>query len=204
MLNGILGKKIGMTQVFSGNKAVAVTVIDVYSWLVTAVKNKERDGYEAIQFGLPRDKYLGKEFSPEWLKQPNKYFVHIKEVRGTADSEVAIGQQANFTAMIEPGQKVDVFGTTKGKGFQGVVKRHGFSGGRASHGPRFGRIPGSVGFMRSQGRIIKGKRLPGRMGMVQRVVRQLPVMGVESANNVILVKGAVPGVAGSLVFVRKV
>lgn len=207
MVKGLWGKKIGMTQVFSGEqKVVPVTVIDVSNWFVTQVKTKANDGYDAIKMGCLKSKYTGQDFSLEWLKDPKKYFSAFKEVNldsienGTAG--VAIGQPIDMTVLTN-GDSVDVFGVTKGAGFQGVVKRHGFAGGRASHGATFGRYPGALSHMRSRGRVIKGKRMPGHMGTEQCVMKNLEVIRVEPDARVVLVKGSIPGKCGSLVFVRK-
>lgn len=206
MSKSVIGKKIGMSQLFSQhNKVIPVTVIDVNNWLVTNIKSKERDGYDAVQVGLVRNKHVGKTFSPSWVKKPMHYFYVLNEIEShELLKEAVVGQPVDFCSLVQVGQNLDVFGTTKGHGFQGVVKRHGFTGGRASHGPRFGRIPGSLGFMRSQGRVIKGKKLPGHMGSVQCVMQNLEVVKIEADAKVIVVKGSVPGSPGSLVFMRKV
>jgi large subunit ribosomal protein L3 len=205
MVNGLWGKKIGMTQVFSDQqKVVPVTVIDVAHWYVTQVKTKEIDGYYAVKMGLVKKKYTHEQFSHEWLKSPTKYFSAFKEVRiQDAVANTQVGQPADIAAILNRGDNVDVFGITKGAGFQGVVKRHGFAGGRASHGSTFGRFPGSLSFMRSRGRVIKGKRMPGHMGVDQRVMKNLEVIQIEPEARVILVKGSVPGKSGSLIFMRK-
>lgn len=206
MAKSIVGKKIGMTQIFSDkDKVVPVTAIDYSNWFVTSIKSVDRDGYDAIQVGSLRKKYVGKEFSDLWLKNTKKFFGVVREVdKHDFAQEIALGQPVDFSVVFNAGEFVDVFGTTKGYGFQGVVKRHGFTGGRASHGPRFGRIPGSIGFMRSKGRVIKGKKLPGHLGNVQRVMKNLEVIRVEPEAKIVFVKGSVPGSSGSLVFMRKV
>ncbi len=206
MSQSVIGKKIGMSQLFSDkDKVVPVTAIDLSNWLVTNIKSKERDGYDAVQVGLVRNKYVGQTFSPEWVKKQKQHFYFVKEIEcHELLKEVAVGQSVDFCSLLQVGQNLDVFGTTRGRGFQGVVKRHNFTGGRASHGPRFGRIPGSLGFMRSQGRVIKGKKLPGHMGNVRRVMKNLEIVRIESEANVVLIKGSVPGHSGSLVFMRKV
>lgn len=205
MLKGVWGKKIGMTQVFSEkNIVIPVTVIDLAHWVVTNVKTKVRDGYEAVQVGCLRDRYVAHEFSHEWLKKTKQYFLFLKEIKLIGqEHDYKIGQSIDFSSLLTVGEKVDVRGTTKGYGFQGVVKRHGFRGGSASHGPRFGRWPGSMGFMRSQGRVIKGKRLPGHMGCAHRVMRSLEIINLEAGSNIALIKGSVPGGAGSLVYMQK-
>jgi large subunit ribosomal protein L3 len=204
MVKGVLGKKIGMTQLFSEkNTVVPVTVIDLDHWFVVGFKTKDKDGYDAIQAGWLRPKYHDKEFSTDWLKKCKTYFMDIKEIRLDNPEGFELGKPVDFFSMLTVGEKVHVRGTTKGYGFQGVIKRHDFRGGTASHGPRFGRWPGSMGFMRSQGRVIKGKKLPGHMGCVQRVMRQLEVIKIEPESKVALIKGSVPGGTGSLVFMQK-
>ncbi len=206
MSQSVIGRKIGMTQLFSKNdKVVPVTAIDLSNWVITNIKTKDRDGYEAVQIGLLRKKYTDKAFDKAWLKKPNVYFYGFNEIiPHELLKEAAIGQSIDLCALLEQGQLVNVTGNSRGHGFQGVVKRHGFSGGRASHGPRFGRIPGSLGFMRSQGRVIKGKKLPGHMGNDRQCIKNLEVVRIEPEANVVFVKGAVPGHSGSLVFIQKV
>ncbi|MFZ5954082.1 MAG: 50S ribosomal protein L3 [Candidatus Dependentiae bacterium] len=198
------GKKIGMTQVFLGDKVVPVTAVDLSAWVVTQIKTKERDGYEAVQVGCLRERFKNDSFKEDWVKKPKKYFSHLKEmsVESQFDS-IQIGQLVNFTQLIETGTKVNVVGTTKGGGFAGVVKRHGFAGGRASHGSKMGNKPGSSGFFRRQGRIIKGKKFPGHMGMLTKMMKGLEVIKVEPDNNIVLVKGSVPGKTGSLLCIKK-
>ncbi|MGB8468231.1 MAG: 50S ribosomal protein L3 [Candidatus Babeliales bacterium] len=206
MLKGIWGKKIGMTQVFAQDSTIVpVTVIDCNHWFVTNLCVQAKHGYDAVQVGYLRKRYREQPFSSEWLKNPKKYFQALREIKLDSHAQAAyeIGQPLQVASVIEAGQKVDLVGITKGHGFQGVVKRHGFAGGRASHGPRFGRWPGSMGFMRSQGKVIKGKRLPGHMGGAQRVMKKLEVIRIERDSNIALVKGSVAGSAGSLVFMEK-
>jgi len=194
-----------MTQLFSGDVIVPVTAIDLSNWIVIGFKRNDRDGYNAVIVGLVRKQFADKPFSANWLKEPKKHFYVQREVQAESlMNEVTVGQPINFVQLLESGKLVDVFGMTKGHGFQGVVKRHGFAGGRASHGPRLGRIPGSLGFMRSQGRVIKGKKLPGRMGCDNVVMRNLPVIQLEPEAQVVFVKGSVPGSSGSLVMLRTV
>ena len=206
MLSGIWGRKIGMTQVFSEkNIVVPVTVIDLDDWYITDIKTKDRDGYDAIQVGCVRKRYKDASFSTEWLKKPKVYFAFLKEIKLEKQPEkpFEIGQILDVGSIIIPGETVNVFGITKGRGFQGVVKRYGFSGGPASHGPRLGRLPGAIGFMRSQGKVIKGKKLPGHMGVDQRVMKNLEVVKVEDEAKIALIKGSIPGSSGSLVFMQK-
>lgn len=204
MIRGLWGKKIGMTQVFSDEfKVVPVTVIDVSNWYVTQIKTVDKDGYNAVKLGCLKHKFIGQDFSTQWLQDPKKYFSAFKEVPVDDSSAIAIGQIVDLASVVSKGDNVDVFGVTKGAGFQGVVKRHGFAGGRASHGATFGRFTGSLSFMRSRGRVIKGKKMPGHMGVERQVMKNLKVVKVESDASVVLIKGSVPGRPGSLVFVRK-
>lgn len=198
------GKKIGMTQVFSQDRVIPVTVIDVANWLVTQVKTKENDGYNAVQMGCVRDRYNNESFSQAWVQNPKKYFSFIKEVRIKDEMpEVQVGQPVNFHTLLANGDKVDVVGVTKGCGFAGVRRRHDFNASPATHGSTLGRRPGSVGHMRRQGRVIKGKKLPGHMGSDTQMMKNLEVVRVEDASRIVLVKGSIPGKAGSLVFIRK-
>jgi large subunit ribosomal protein L3 len=206
MVNGRWGKKIGMTQVFSDDqKVVPVTAIDIAGWYVTQIKTQEKDGYDAVQVGHLKDKYRMQDFDLQWLKKAQKYFSTLKEVRAqeSVPGDMQVGQKVDLGTLLNAGDSVDVFGTSIGKGFAGVVKRHGFAGGRASHGATMGRYPGSIGFMTSQGRVIKGKKLPGHLGNAQCVTKRLEIVKIEPEANVMFVKGSVPGKSGSLVFVKK-
>ena len=205
MINGIWGKKIGMTQVFSDDhKVVPVTAIDVSDWCVTQVKTKERDGYDAIQLGCIKKQQRDQTFSPDWLRAPQKYFSVMREVHLLDPAaRFEVGQVPDIATLLAKGAKVDVFGITTGKGFQGVVKRWNFTGGLASHGSKLGRKPGSLCGQRSSGRVFKGKKMPGHMGCSQRIMKNLEIVRVESEGRVLFVKGSVPGKTGSLVFLRK-
>ena len=205
MIAGLWGKKIGMTQVFVEDKSVPVTVIDISPWVITNQKTKERDGYDAVQVGQLRKRYSHNSFSPLWLKGMKKHFRFVREIKTvTEDNNFSKGKSLSFSNVLNAGDSVDVVGTTKGAGFAGVVRRHGFSGSKASHGAKMGKAPGALSFMRSQGRVIKGKKLPGHMGNKQRMMRNLTVIKVEQDAHIMLVKGSIPGKSGSLVFVRKV
>jgi large subunit ribosomal protein L3 len=209
MVKGLWGRKIGMTQVFSDKQQVVpVTVIDVAHWYVTQIKTKECDGYSAVKMGRVKEKYTGQDFSTEWLKEPRKYFSDFKEVPFDTPAEapevaLAIGNSADLATVLTKGDNVDVFGITRGLGFQGVVKRHDYAGGRATHGSKFHRRPGGMSCTRSRGRVFKGKGLPGHMGTEQRCMKNLEIIKIEPEARVVLVKGSVPGKSGSLVYVRK-
>ena len=207
MVSGLWGKKIGMTQVFSDKDAVVpVTVIDVAGWFVTNIRTKERDGYAAVQVGRVKARYSNESFAIGWLKKPKKYFDVVRELKVKEEemsSLPAIGKPADFISTLSEGIVVDVFGKSKGCGFAGVVRRHNFSGPPASHGHTMGKKTGSIGSFATQGKVIKGKKMPGHMGNVKCVSRCLEVVKIESDAKVVFVKGAVPGKSGSLVFVRK-
>jgi large subunit ribosomal protein L3 len=203
MITGLWGKKIGMTQVFSGNAAVPVTVIDVSCWVVIRTKTVEFDGYQALQVGCIKEKYRDQEFTADWLKDINKYFSFVREIKVSGDVKHVVGDILNLGDALEQGVEVNVLGTTKGCGFAGVVRRHDFNGPPASHGSTMGKKTGALSFMRSRGRVIKGKRMPGHLGNVQRVMQGLEVIRVEQESRLVLVKGSVPGKAGSLVYIQK-
>lgn len=204
MATRLWGKKVGMTQVFSNNKVIPVTAIDVGNWLVTNIKTKERDGYAAVQVGLLKNRHTDTPFNAEWLTESNKYFYYLREIAFDGDStSLQIGQPINFNELLNAGEAVDVVGVTIGRGFAGVVKRHNFRGAPGSHGSNMGKRPGSSGSYRSQGRVIKGKRFPGHMGVDTQAMKNLEVVSINKDANVVLVKGSVPGKIGSLLCIRK-
>ncbi len=183
-----------------------VTVLILQIGLLLNVKTKERDGYNAVQIGCIKDKHAQTSFTDDWLKKPNVYFLFMKEIalpENAVTAEFSVGAPIDIRTVLAAGDKADVRGTSKGCGFAGVMRRHNFAGGRASHGSTMGRSPGSLSFMRSQGRVIKGKKMPGHMGTTTHMMKNLDVIQVRPEDNLILVKGAVPGKAGSLVFIRK-
>lgn len=204
MATRLWGKKVGMTQVFSNNKVVPVTAIDIGNWLVTNIKTSERDGYNAVQVGLLKDRHVGAAFNAEWLTDSKKYFYYLREISFEGDTTaLQIGQPIAFNELVNEGEAVDVVGTTIGRGFAGVVKRHDFNGPPGSHGSNMGKRPGSSSSYRSQGRIIKGKKFPGHMGVDTQAMRNLEVVSINKEANVVLVKGSVPGKIGSLLCIRK-
>lgn len=205
MTSGFWGKKVGMTQFFVGDKVVPVTAIDPTTWVITQIKNSEKDGYEAIQIACLKNKHVAnysKDKIQDWTKSLKTYFSNIREVKGAVDG-LEVGDFYNWSLGLEDGSKVDVFGRSIGKGFAGVVKRHNYSGGGKSHSDKLGRHPGGISFMTSQGKVIKGKALPGHMGNRTSCVKSLEVVKVDSDSNVVFIKGSVPGKTGSLLFVRK-
>lgn len=206
MLNRVVGTKVGMTQLFDehGN-AVPVTVVDANNWFVTQIKIQEKDGYAALQLGLLRKRFRGQDFTPVWLKAKNDYFLHIKEIDCKEDiQKYALGQKMSLEeAVFKAGDSVSVTGTSKGLGFQGVVKRWGFAGGPAAHGSKFHRRPGSSGCLRTQGEIIKGKKFPGHTGAEQVTVRGLTIVRIDQSTGHVFIKGAIPGKKDSLVAINK-
>lgn len=212
------GGKKGAEEVVYKDVVVPVTAIDVRGWIVVGYKIGERDGYDAIKVACPRDRYLSAPFSAEWLKKSKHYFLFVREVKisgcdGLTEQQfheqmktrgLIVGAPFVGVNDLPEGLTVDVFGTTKGAGFAGVVRRHGFTGARASHGAAMGKRPGSMGGARMQGKILKGKRLPGHMGVNKRAMLGLEIVKiVQGESPLILVKGSVPGKAGSLVFLRR-
>lgn len=205
MIEGLLGRKIGMTQVFSpAGEAIPVTVIELGPCVVTQVRSKERDGYEAVQvgFGEAKAKSLTK---PEQghLAGAGRLVRYLREFGADNIEEHEVGQVLTVE-VFEPGQIIDVTGTSKGRGFQGVVKRHGFSGGPKTHGQsdRW-RAPGSIGAGTDPGRVWKGTRMAGRMGNRRVTVQNLQVVEVLTDKNILLVRGSVPGAKNGLLMVRR-
>lgn len=202
---GLLGKKLGMTQVWDAeNKLVPVTVVEATTNVVTQIRSEEKDGYTAVQIAYGA-------VDPRKVNQPTTgHFAaagvtprrHLAEIRTGDAAEYALGQEINVD-IFEAGVKVDVVGTSKGKGFAGVMKRHNFKGVSASHGAhRNHRKPGSIGASSTPSRVFKGMRMAGRMGFDRVTVQNLKVHAVDAEKNLILIKGAIPGPKGQVVFVR--
>ena len=207
MVTGILGRKIGMTQLFNDDGSVMpATVIKAGPCVVVQRKTLTRDGYEAVQLGLVDDTpaQANKPMAGHYKKANVPPTRIRREVDVTADGDdLAEGDQV-VVSMFADGDQVDVIGVSRGKGFQGVMKRHGFGGGKASHGSMHHRAPGSIGQSSWPSRVIKGMRGPGRMGGDRVTVRNLRVLKVDEEHHVLVVKGAVPGAPGGVVMVRKV
>jgi large subunit ribosomal protein L3 len=203
-VKGILGEKLGMTQIWDNGKVVPVTVVQAGPCVVTQVRTADNDGYSAVQlaWGQIDPRKVNKPRSGHFAKADVAPRRHIVELRTTDAGEYSLGQEItaeSFTA----GQRIDVTGRTKGKGYAGVMKRHGFHGLRASHGvERKHRSPGSIGACATPGRVFKGVKMAGRMGGVRFTVQNLTVQAVELEQGLILIKGAVPGPKGSLVLLR--
>jgi large subunit ribosomal protein L3 len=203
---GIIGRKLGMTQIFSEAGAVVpVTVIEAGPCPVLQIKTADQDGYAALQLGYGQQKEnrapraerghaakAGLDFAPRQLR----------EFRVESTDGYEVGQRLTVE-QFALGDKIKVVGTSKGKGFQGVMKRHGFGGRPGSHGHRFARNPGTLGPGTNPSRVIKGKKLPGQMGDVQKTIRNLRVERVDAERNLIYIRGAVPGARNSVVYIRK-
>ncbi len=203
-VKGILGAKLGMTQVWDNNKVVPVTVVQAGPCVVTQVRTAERDGYAAVQlaFGAIDPRKVSKPKQGHYAKSGVAPRRHIVELRTSDAGEYELGAEVTVDTFT-PGQPIDVTGKTKGKGFAGVMKRHGFHGLKASHGvERKHRSPGSIGACATPGRVFKGVRMAGRMGAVRYTVQNLTVQAIDLENNLLLVKGAIPGPKGALVLVR--
>lgn len=202
---GLLGTKLGMTQVWDeNNKLVPVTVVSIAPNVVTQVRTVDIDGYEAVQiaYGAIDPRKVTKPLTGHFEKAGTTPRRHLTEIRTADAAEYTPGQELTVD-VFEPGQKVDVVGTSKGKGFAGVMKRHNFKGVSASHGShRNHRKPGSIGASSTPSRVFKGMRMAGRMGGERVSVLNLTVHSVDAEKGLLLIKGAVPGARGRLVFVR--
>ena len=203
MTLGVIGKKLGMTQVFDDNGlAIPVTVIKVDPLTVTQVKTVDTDGYNAIQTGVvpAKEKHLTKAEIGHFAKNKLENFRHLQEFRVDNPEAYTIGQKIDLS-VLENVEKVDVTGRSIGKGFQGTVKRWNFSRGPMGHGSKNHREPGSIGAGTTPGRVIKGKKMAGNMGNERVTITKLTVVKIDNENNLLLVKGSVPGPEGKLVTV---
>ena len=223
MVQAILGKKIGMTQVFTERGTVVpVTVIEAGPCIVTHIKTAEKDGYEAVQIGFEEAKAqrikrperghlkaaLGDNIlNIEKPKKPEDQLMalrHLREVQADNIGDYKIGDRIVAGSVFAAGERVDVIGTSKGKGFQGVMKRHHFHGGPATHGQSDRRrAPGSIGSGTTPGRVFKGMRMAGRTGGDRITTQNLEIVRIDAERNLVLIKGAVPGADGGLVMIRK-
>ena len=206
MIEGLIGIKIGMSQSFdAAGNVIPVTVIKAGPCTVIQKKTKDKDGYEAVQIGLVEEKGVKKPLKPQagHFKKAGVPPVRLlREFRFDTQGELKEGDQV-LVNIFASGEKVRITGTSKGKGFQGVVKRHGFAGGGASHGSMFHRAPGSIGASSYPSRVVKGMRMGGHMGHNRVTVRDMIVIQVDKDNNLLLVRGAVPGPRGGVVLIAK-
>jgi large subunit ribosomal protein L3 len=206
MPRGILGKKLGMTQIFKEGEVIPVTVIKAGPCVVTQIKSEDKDGYSAIQIGFEeaKEKHVNKPLKGHFKRTgitPQKYLAEVRLENGEKEN-YKLGQKITVDIFKE-GEKVNVTGVSKGKGFAGVVKRWGFRGFPASHGARYHRAGGSIGMAASPARVIKGMKMPGRMGNRKVTVQNLEIVNIDKEKNLLLLKGAVPGHRGSLIFIKE-
>ena len=206
MVKKLFGKRLGMTRFFlEGGTSVPVTVLEVGPCVVVQRKTLEKEGYNAIQvgYGPQKESRVNKPLKGHFKAAGVECFSHLKEISVDNPGEFELGQEIK-SDIFGIGDIINVIGTSKGRGFSGVIKRWGFSGGRKTHGSRSHRIPGSIGCSATPGRVLKGKKMPGRMGFQRVTVKNLKVVDVRPEMDVILVKGAVPGSRNSLVEISKV
>ena len=202
MIKGILGKKVGITQLFlPDGRAVPITVVEAGPCTVTQVKTKANDGYEVVQLGFEAAKRLNKPLRGH-LKHTSP-FRYLREIPVDSLGDVQVGQRVD-ASLFKAGDLVDAIGTSKGKGFAGVVKRHHFAGGPRTHGQSDRlRAPGSIGNNTFPGRVIKGMRMAGHLGNDRVTVQNLEVVQVDTERNLLFIKGAVPGIPGALLLIRR-
>ena len=202
---GVLGRKIGMTQIFTEeDQLVPVTVIDANDCVVTQIKTPEKDGYSALQIGLGsiKEKRVTKPMKGHFDKGKTKPKRHLAEVKVDKGHDYQVGQEIKAD-IFSVGDKADITGISKGKGYAGVVKRWGFRGGPGGHGSHFHRAPGAIGACATPSRVFKGRKLPGQMGNSQVTVQGLEIAMVDTEQNLLLVKGSVPGGKNSIVIIKE-
>lgn len=206
MIQGILGKKLGMTQIFAADgHRIPVTVVEAGPCTVLQKKTEAADGYNALQlgFGAKKTHRVTKPMVGHFKKADRGAFDCLREVEVEGIDEYKVGDQIDCGAVFAAGDIVDVSGTSKGKGFQGVIKRWGFSGGRSTHGSKFHRGPGAIGASAWPAKVFKGKKMPGQMGNERVTLQNLEIVEVRPAENLILVKGSIPGPSQAVVLIRK-
>ena len=206
-MNAIIGEKLGMTQIFDDeNRAIPVTAVKAGPVVVTQIKRQDTDGYAAVQIAFKEisTDQAGRPASGHFAKAGVAPHRHVVEVSVDDPDEYELGQTITIGDVLEPGQKADVTGMSKGKGFAGVMKRHNFKGQGASHGAhKIHRAPGAIGACATPARVFKGKRMPGRMGNEKTTLLNLDVVRVDADKDVILLRGSVPGPKGSIVMIRE-
>ena len=204
-MKAIIGKKVGMTQIFDEKGyVIPVTAIEAGPCVVAQVKSVDTDGYDAVQlgFGEVKEKHINKPEKGHFAKSKLTAKKHLREFRTNSVADVKVGDEVKAD-VFAAGDKIDVQGTSKGKGFQGVIKRHGQSRGPMGHGSMYHRRPGSMGSTSTPGRVFKGKKLPGHMGVQTVTIQNLEVVRVDMDKNVILVKGSVPGPKGAILKIKE-
>ncbi|OGP52799.1 MAG: 50S ribosomal protein L3 [Deltaproteobacteria bacterium RBG_13_52_11] len=206
MLKGIIGRKLGMTQVFGDNgNVIPITVIEAGPCAITQIKTKEKEGYNALQLGFMKKKpqRVNRPLSGHFQKSGTGPFYFLKEFRVDESGEYTVGQEITLETFTV-GDVVDITGISKGRGFAGVIKRHGFRGSHASHGTHeYFRHGGSIGSNTFPGRTFKGKRMPGHYGNSRVTVQNFKIIDIKPENNLLLIKGAIPGSINSIVIIRE-
>lgn len=204
MSKGLIAKKLGMTHVFADDgRRIPVTVLEAGPCAVVQKKTVAQDGYDAIQvgFGAVESHRVTKPLLGHFKSAAQGAFQVLREIKVEEVDKYTVGD-ALTAEIFQPGELVDIVGTSKGKGFQGVIKRWNFKGGRASHGSRFHRAPGSIGCSATPSRVFKNKKMPGQLGNEQVTVQRLQVVRVDAAENLVLIKGAVPGPKNGIVVIK--
>ena len=204
MVNGLLGRKLGMTRIFTEDgRWVEVTLLQAGPCTVVQRKTEKKDGYEAVQVGFEdiKESRCTKPLKGHYTKSGVNPKRILREFRVASDSELKQGDEIRLD-IFKAGDRVDVSGTTKGRGFAGVIRRHSFGGGPGGHGSHFHRVPGSIGQSADPAKVYKGKRLPGQMGNTKVTTQNLEVVEVDSEKNLLVVRGSIPGAKGGLVVVK--
>ena len=205
MANGLIGKKLGMTGLFTPDgESIPVTAVQVGPCVVTQIKTIDTDGYNALQlgFGEKKESRVNKPLKGHFKKSGDACFAFLREVHVNDPGKYEIGQTISLD-FFDIGERIDVTATTKGKGFSGVIKRHGFHGGKKTHGSHSHRIPGSIGCSAWPSKVIKGKKLPGQYGNQRKTIRNLQIVDIRPQENIVLIKGAVPGSKNGIVEIKK-
>ncbi len=201
---GLIAKKLGMSQIYEDGKAIPVTILEAEPGVITQIKTKEKDGYDAIQVGFidTKEHRLTKPVANKFKKADIAPKRVLKEFRTEKISDYSIKDEIKLE-IFDEGEIVDVIGTTKGKGFAGVMKRHNFAGGPDGHGSMFNRRVGSIGNCEFPGRVVKGRKMPGHYGNVRVTIKNLKIVKIDADKNIIAIKGAVPGSKGEYVNIMK-
>jgi len=205
MCKGLIGRKLGMAGVYSPDgKYVPVTVVEVGPCVITQIKTNEIDGYQALQLGFGKRKpgRTTKPLAGHLKKSGGQYFQFLREFSVDQPADYTVGQELTLE-LFEVGQRIEVSGTTKGRGFAGTIKRHGFRRGPKTHGSRNYRLPGSIGCSAWPSKVFKGKKMPGHYGVERKTVRNLEIVDIRADENVLLLKGAVPGFKSGMLELRK-
>ncbi|MBU0987564.1 MAG: 50S ribosomal protein L3 [Proteobacteria bacterium] len=205
MCRGLIGKKLGMTGIFTPEgKHIPVTVVQLGPCVVTQIKTVTTDGYNALQlgFGEKKPSRVNKPMTGHFNKSKKGCFAFLREVAVDNPDEYNLGQNISLD-LFKVGERVEVTGTTKGRGFAGVIKRHGFSGGKETHGCRSHRVPGSIGCSATPSKVVKGKKMPGRYGSDRRTIRNMEIVDIRPEQNLVLIKGSIPGSTFGTIMLKK-